>query len=85
MRVQKDPLYGPLVSGAVTSASGKGRELPAKESRRRLPAGERWRKRKRVSPSFVEPALKIKIVEAHLNRPSLWVKGTVVLHRIKRS
>jgi hypothetical protein len=45
-RALKDPLYGPLASGADTSASGKGCALPAKESRRRLPAKKRWRKRK---------------------------------------
>jgi hypothetical protein len=82
-RVRKDPLYGPLASRAVTSASRKGRALSAEESRRRLPAGERWRKRKGVSPSFVDPASKINLVEAHLNRPSLRVKGTIALHRIK--
>jgi hypothetical protein len=34
---------------------------------------------------FVDPAPKINLVEAHLNRPSLRVKRTIALHRIKRS
>jgi hypothetical protein len=63
-RVLKDPLYGPLASGTDTYASGNGCALPAKESRRRLPAVEekkRWH--------FLEnPAPKINLVEAHLNR-----------------
>jgi hypothetical protein len=84
MRVRKDPLYGPLASGADTSASGKGRALPVKELRRRLPAGERWRKEK-DDTFFVDPAPKINLVEAHLNRPSLRVKGMIALHGIKRS
>jgi hypothetical protein len=83
-RVQKDPLYGPLASGADTSASGKGHALPAKEPRRQLPAGERCRKEKDVT-FFVDPAPKINLVEVHLNRPSLRLKGTIALHRIKRS
>jgi hypothetical protein len=43
------------------------------------------RKEKGVSPSFVDPAPKINLVEAHLNRPSLRAKGTIALHSIKRS
>jgi hypothetical protein len=73
-RVLKVPLYGPLSRGADTSASGKGCALPAKESRRQLPAGKRWRKRK-DGTFFEKPALKINLVEAHLNRPSLQEKG----------
>jgi hypothetical protein len=86
--VRKEPLYGPLASGADTFTSGKGRALPGKESRRQLPAGELWRKRKDVT-FFADPAPKINLVEAHPNRPSLRplvrVKGTIALHRIKRS
>jgi hypothetical protein len=73
-KVRKDPLYGPLASGADTSASGKGCALPAKETRRRLPAGKRWRKRKDVT-FFVNPAPKINLVKAHPKRPSLQEKG----------
>jgi hypothetical protein len=73
-RVLKDPLYGPLASGADTSASGKRCALPAKESRRRRPAEKRWRKRK-DGTFFENPAPKINLVEAHLNRPSLQEKG----------
>jgi hypothetical protein len=73
-RVLKDPLYGPLASVADTSASGKGRALPAKESRRRLPAEKRWRKRK-DGTFFENPAPKINLVEAHRNRPSPQEKG----------
>jgi hypothetical protein len=73
-RVRKDPLYGPLASGADTSPLGKGCALPAKELRRRLPVGKRWRKRKDVT-FFVNPALKINLDEAHPKRPSLQEKG----------
>jgi hypothetical protein len=83
-RVLKDPLYGPLASGADTSASGKGCALPAKKSRRRLPAGEWWRKEK-DDTFFVDSAPKINLIEAHLKRPSLKVKGTIALHRIERN
>jgi hypothetical protein len=72
--VLKEPLYGPLASGADTFASGKGCALPAKESRRRLPAEKWWRKRK--NGTFLEnPAPKINLVEAHLNRPSPQEEG----------
>jgi hypothetical protein len=73
-RALKDPLHGPLASGADTSASGKGHALPAKELRRRLPAGKHWRKRK-DDTFFGKPALKINLVEAHLKRTSLQEKG----------
>jgi hypothetical protein len=41
--------------------------------------------KKRVSLSFIDPAPKINLVEAHLNRPSLQAKGTIALHSINRS
>jgi hypothetical protein len=74
MRALKDPLYGPLASGADTSESGKGCALPAKEPRRRFPAEKRWRKRK-DGTFFENPAPKINLVDADLNRPSLQEKG----------
>jgi hypothetical protein len=61
MRVLKNPLYGSLGSGADTSASGKECALPVKESRRRLPAEKRWRKRKNGT-FFKNPDLKIYLV-----------------------
>jgi hypothetical protein len=38
---KRNPLHRPLASGAEIPASGKERALPAKETRRRLPAGKR--------------------------------------------
>jgi hypothetical protein len=37
-------------------------------------------KEKVVSPSFEDPATKINLVKAHLNRPSLRAKGTIAPH-----
>jgi hypothetical protein len=42
------------------------------------------KEKKRGVTFFVDPAPKINLVEAHLNRLSLRVKGTIALHRIKR-
>jgi hypothetical protein len=72
-----DPLRAEL--SPPQSASRKGRVEKAAPSRRAV------EERKGVSPSFVDPAPIINIVEAHLNRPSLRVKRTIALHRIKRS
>jgi hypothetical protein len=73
-RILKDPLYGPLASGADTSTSGKGCALSAKESRRRLPA-EGGGGKEKMALSLKKPAPKINLVEAHLNRPSPQEKG----------
>jgi hypothetical protein len=51
-RVLKDPLYGPLVSGTDTSASGKGRALPAKESKKAAPSGKAEEEKKKKSLSL---------------------------------
>jgi hypothetical protein len=80
MRVQEGPLYGPLASRAVTSASRKCAFCKGVE--KAAPGRRAVEEKKRVSPYFVDPAPKINLVEAYLNRPSLQAKGTIALHSI---
>jgi hypothetical protein len=70
----KDPLYGPLQAVPTPLHQGRG----VRSQRRSRESGSQREsgggKEKDVT-FFVDPAPKINLVEAHLNRPSLPEKG----------
>jgi hypothetical protein len=56
-----------IEEGACASCEGVEKAAPGRRT---------VEEKKKVSPSFIDPAPKINLVEAHLNRPSLQAKGT---------